>query len=56
MDDCDMAKHDHSADVGCSSFAPGASPPLVTHTHSPVLVNSADMLHATKRTLQMKQT
>lgn len=38
-------------------FRPRCIPPSChSHTHSPVLVNSADMLHATKRTLQMKQT
>lgn len=36
-------------------LAPPHTPPRHT-LHSPVLVNNADMLHATKRALQMKHT
>lgn len=42
-----MWMHDYTADFGDVSLPP---------PHSPVLPNTADMLHATKRTLQMKHT
>lgn len=56
--------HDYTADFWAVSLRPrlsmprrisAVSPPSPT-PHSPVLVNSADMLHATKRTLQIKHT
>lgn len=43
-----------TSEVLCSVPSPLEPPDLPPH--SPVLVNSADILHATKRTLQMKHT
>lgn len=40
----------------CRCLTRSGTPLLDPRAHSPVLVSSADMLHATKRTLQMKHT
>lgn len=48
--------HDYSADLWAALLRPLFSTPRWIPSHSPVLVSSADMLHATNRTLQIKQT
>lgn len=48
--------HDYTADLWAALLRPLFSTPRWIPSHSPVLVNSADMLHATNRTLQIKQT
>lgn len=48
--------HDYTADLWAALLRPLFSTPRWIPSHSPVLVSSADMLHATNRTLQIKQT